>query len=925
MPQHSTHKNDLPFKAFIGELSRQGFVIGVDHHLRLQKLLNALGPDCTPSDLKYLLCPIFASSDKQQDKFHRIFERYFGTLEMKAGKKISRPPKPPEDVSELVRIPKIPYILLGVLLFALVVLIPFWWPEKEMPTTSTVTTSSVSPVTSTLPGVSVTSTSMPQVTTTIQEEPKPTNLWNRANLRWLLIAGVLIAFLLNELYIYSERRAVLQKQGVKKPPFVWTIQTPESRFLKTGQFYETARVLRQRLKGEGNRLDVKGTVIGSLKAGYPKLRYKGLTRPPEYLFLIDLRSYRDHYAYFFAHIADALKNEDIFAERYFYRENPRVCFREMGGEQFYLSDLRGKYRDCRLIMVGTCDDLLNAFSGEIDTWTKLFDAWEERAILSTEQPRNWARREATLAEKFILLPATLEGLAALPYYFENPSKLRLGHWKVADGKHPSTEEFRDVSCLREYLGPEAFQWLCACAVYTELQWGLTLYLGHSSSRGIGKSDGGGDSDLSIRTGQWRESEQKVGTEQEISEETLLRLIRLPWFREGQIPEEMRWKLIRELDEERLGVIREEIAALFEKHPPRRDSFAHSAFGLNLAVQDFVFSRKSFKDRRQLRKNLESVTESHVAQDYTLLRFLESVPKTSPLSFVLPERLRNIFYKNGLFVFGMKTGIRFALCLSLVLSMFLITAPKVPDISETKITNTIDMSFAYIPPGEFMMGSPADEPGRYDEEKQHKVTLTQGFYMQTTEVTQGQWRAVMGSDPSDFKDCGDDCPVENVSWDDVREFIRKLNEKEGGDKYRLPTEAEWEYAARAGTTTPFFFGDCLSTDQANYDGNSPLGGCPKGEYRKKTIPVASFASNAWGLYDMHGNVYEWCQDWFGDYPSGTVTDPGGPSTGSYRVLRGGGWNYVAGHCRAAFRGWLSPDRRYGYLGLRLALSPGQQGG
>jgi len=133
----------------------------------------------------------------------------------------------------------------------------------------------------------------------------------------------------------------------------------------------------------------------------------------------------------------------------------------------------------------------------------------------------------------------------------------------------------------------------------------------------------------------------------------------------------------------------------------------------------------------------------------------------------------------------------------------------------------------------------------------------------------------------------ECPVEKVSYDDIQEFIRKLNRKDSMGKYRLPTEAEWEYAARAGTTTPFSFGRCLSTDQANYDGNYPLSGCTKGRYRGKTVSVASFSPNAWGLYDMHGNVWEWCRDWYGDYPSGSVTDPGGPSTGSFRVGRGVG--------------------------------------
>ena len=209
----------------------------------------------------------------------------------------------------------------------------------------------------------------------------------------------------------------------------------------------------------------------------------------------------------------------------------------------------------------------------------------------------------------------------------------------------------------------------------------------------------------------------------------------------------------------------------------------------------------------------------------------------------------------------------------------------------RFTNSLGQEFVYIKPGTFWMGSPSDEPERDNDETRHKVTLTKGFYLQTTEVTQGQWERVMGNDPSYFKDCGADCPVENVSWEDIQEFIRKLNREEG-KKYRLPTEAEWEYACRAGTETPFSFGKCLSTDQANYDGNYPMPGCGKGAYREKPAPVKSFAPNAWGLYDMHGNVYEWCEDWLGVYPSGAVTDPEGPSNASVRVLRGGGWGNCA---------------------------------
>jgi formylglycine-generating enzyme required for sulfatase activity len=195
-------------------------------------------------------------------------------------------------------------------------------------------------------------------------------------------------------------------------------------------------------------------------------------------------------------------------------------------------------------------------------------------------------------------------------------------------------------------------------------------------------------------------------------------------------------------------------------------------------------------------------------------------------------------------------------------------------------------------------------------------------MQTTQVTQGQWESVMADNPSDFKDGGSDCPVEQVSWEDTQAFISKLNQQEGTGKYRLPTEAEWEYACRAGTDGPFYFGKCLSTDQANYNGNYPLEGCSKGEFRDKTTPVGSFDANNYGLYDMHGNVREWCQDWFGNYPTSAVTDPTGPENGADRVLRGGGWIFNAWYCRSAFRDRSRPGNRDDYTGFRLVFSPGQ---
>ena len=247
--------------------------------------------------------------------------------------------------------------------------------------------------------------------------------------------------------------------------------------------------------------------------------------------------------------------------------------------------------------------------------------------------------------------------------------------------------------------------------------------------------------------------------------------------------------------------------------------------------------------------------------------------------------------------------------------------KAIEIPREKFTNSIGIEFASIPAGKFLMGSPATEKERNPNETQHEVTLTQGFLMGVHEVTQAQYAQVMGKNPSDFQ--GDNLPVETVSYKDALEFCQKLSdlpaEKAAGRKYRLPTEAEWEYCCRAGTSTPFHFGNELNGTQANCDGTFPYGNTQKGPFLRETSPVGSYPPNAWGLYDMHGNVCEWCQDWSGDYPKQSVTDPRGPEAGAICVLRGGSWGNEAANCRSAGRRGNDPSYRNGRIGFRLALS------
>jgi sulfatase modifying factor 1 len=239
----------------------------------------------------------------------------------------------------------------------------------------------------------------------------------------------------------------------------------------------------------------------------------------------------------------------------------------------------------------------------------------------------------------------------------------------------------------------------------------------------------------------------------------------------------------------------------------------------------------------------------------------------------------------------------------------------------RITNSIGMEFVLITAGSFHMGSHKHENERQGNERRHKVTLTKRFYMQTTEVTQGQWHAVMGKGLINLHKGPDNWPVTRVSWYDAQNFIEWLNQKNDG-VYRLPTEAEWEYACRAGTRTPYYWGSEANCSNAMY-GNNPLDNywcesyiAEKGLMPGKPAPVKSYPPNPWGLYDMSGNVWEWCQDWFYYYPKGHLIDPKGPSHGNSRARRGGSWFGGPNALRSANRNFANPAFKETTLGFRL---------
>lgn len=242
-------------------------------------------------------------------------------------------------------------------------------------------------------------------------------------------------------------------------------------------------------------------------------------------------------------------------------------------------------------------------------------------------------------------------------------------------------------------------------------------------------------------------------------------------------------------------------------------------------------------------------------------------------------------------------------------------------------NRVSLELTWIPAGDFMMGT---DNTNSDEWPRHRVTIGHGFWMGIHEVTQAQWQQVMGENPSQFK--GPNHPVERVSWEDARDFLKRLNrlaatQLPADHQARLPTEAEWVYACRAGTQTEFWFGDDPA-ELSKYGNFADASEKTELSWRDMqhddhfsgTAPVGSFPPNPWGLYDMHGNVWEWCEDWYGPYPTNAVTDPLGPEKGRRKVIRGGGWGVTAEDCRSANRYRFKPEVNGANIGLRVSIAP-----
>jgi formylglycine-generating enzyme required for sulfatase activity len=690
------------------------------------------------------------------------------------------------------------------------------------------------------------------------------------------------------------------------------------------QIKQTAQQLRKHIDIPSQRLNLKATLRQTIQAaGWFTPVSKTLKQLPEYLMLIDRASFKDHQARRIEVLFTKLLAEGVFVERYYFNVDPRRCYALNQSTPLRLNDLAVRHPDHHLMIFSDGKGLMNPNTEQVVDWIQEFVDWEQRSLFTLEEPSQWDYREQALAKSdFLIMPATEAGLMALvehlhadrdapffrsPHRDLFPAYLREQPRRWLEPRSPNPETVSTLlQQLSDFLGKTGYAWFSACAVYPEIRWQLTLGLG-----------------------------DKLNC---LNEETLTKLARLPWFRYGYMPNWLREPLLAQLAPSQRQGIYAALEALFQTAKDKiatDDQLSIALDGPLLPVREqdkpinesvfltFMADSLAFDVSEKLYKKIVSSPAQQLSLLSRLRKRVLSLPSLfSPSPTVSEPAISPTPQSPPLSVFEFEV----------------VTVNKRGEIIKRQghqaeyysedLGNGVMLEMVLIPGGTFMMGSPENEDDSSSNEGPQHEVIVKPFLMGKYPITQAQWFAVMGNNPSHFK--GDNRPVESVSWHDCVEFCKRLSDKTG-KAYRLPSESEWEYACRAGTTTPFCFGETITTDLANYFGKSTYASGPKGVFRGETTDVGSFPPNAFGLYDMHGNVDEWCADlWHENYD-------GAPTSGSawlekesdkgnldylinsnnpvISLIRGGSFTDLLEGCRAANRGRGSSDIHYWYGGFR----------
>ena len=638
----------LVFANLLELLRRQGVAIGVDHYLRLYTLLDRVGDSCSPEQLKTLVCPLIATSREQQEQVYIAFDQCYrsfhgpseirglsadaGSVQPGAGPTHSHPSKRQRRwwIAGAAGMASV--------LVAIAVLVDQSSPPP--PTTAPTMTSPDTAVPSAVvPPVTVAPTVVADTTVHGDESPKP-GFGVRHHGVLSVLAVIAPALLLAgfEVVRYRRRKAVIRKERRERPPFVWPVRVPAagSVFAHADALLATAQALRRRERGDTLRLDIEATIQATVASfGYPSFRFSSESRPAEYVILVECTTFRDHQAALYDDLTTALGQEGVLVTRYFFDGDPRVCYREPGEVGTPISELSRRYPSHRLLVFGSGAGMLDPISGNTKGWVDGAMLWHDRALLTPEPVARWGNREIALARQFVVLPASLATLRRLRDVFDASGRggsvdlSGAGEEKALELPPNESDANAIVQALRAQLSPDEYRWISACALYPELQWDLTLYL----------------------------SGLAAIKDAVANEASILRLVTLPWFRVGSIPDPVRSRLIADLDPALAESARLAIIDLLERNPPPEEAAAASRYQLDLAVQRLAVRRRDRTRQRELLRALERVPRGQILRDRALLELLESVPRLGP-SVVLPSRLRRLVFNHGVPIFGWNTTARY---------------------------------------------------------------------------------------------------------------------------------------------------------------------------------------------------------------------------------------------------------------------------
>lgn len=700
------------FEQLLQQLRVQHFAIGIDHYLRLQRLLEHIDGNCSAQSLRTMLCPLFATSHKQQQQFYRVFDQLYPwfceNTSGSSGRDGDNLHTVDSNNAPIARLEKLTPILAVVCIVALFVvyakeksteqqntidqtpvIADAHWDRSSSssPANHNVTESVIEPNNTKVPfprpvlsivpdmlsvdiaqsknlelvraqgsgvGVdpnSVIWTSYDPAIASVSPFGRITGVSGGVTMvvaRWgdssaatlvtvnkppawsvsfvpilhvTLLIFPLILLLIVESKKCKKRYLSLQRARCRKPPAVWPIKAEETtlRFSAVDGFADAVRRLRERRVGSLLRFDIDATIEATVTAyGYTQLRYQSDRLQPEYIVLIERVAFRDHRAVFFQRLARALVYHGVNISEFYYDNDARICIDVETGNNVLLAELYRKLPHHRLLVFGVADQMLDPVSGQVSDWVREFMVWEDRAILTPCAMNDWGLREITLATHFVVLPASFDGVNAIVDCFSMETLPESGSWR-----HSCSEVSVPVLCsgqltstLTAYLGENGFRWLCACAVYPQLHWDLTIMLGKLPALG----------------------------EETFNEKNLLRLLSLTWFQQGVMPDSVRLELLDGIETTVKRAVHIAIICMLESNPPPKETIAADLQQMYVLANRLHLHWEDRLKRKQLLKQAAMLPANMIEHDYVLVKLLEKNAVNNTL-LLLPGKLRRVLLRG----------------------------------------------------------------------------------------------------------------------------------------------------------------------------------------------------------------------------------------------------------------------------------------